>query len=59
MPLRWLGERKMKQRMRGWLTLRMPAKQKAVLDQFADEREISVGEAARQLIAAGLEAKKW
>ncbi len=49
----------MRQKYSSMLTARMPSKQRAALEQFADEQEVSVGEAVRMLIAAGLEAKKW
>ena len=49
----------MRQKYSSMLTARMPSKQSAALEQFADEQEVSVGEAVRMLIAAGLEAKKW
>ena len=48
----------MKQRMRSWLSAKIPSKQRAELDKYADENEISVSEAVRTLITAGLEAKK-
>jgi hypothetical protein len=48
----------MKQRMRSWLSAKIPSKQRAEIDKFADENEISMGEAVRTLIAAGLEAKR-
>jgi len=53
------GEKEMRQKYSTILTARMPAPQRAALEQFADEQEVSTSEAVRMLIAAGLEAKKW
>jgi hypothetical protein len=50
--------RKMKRKMQSWLSARLPSKQRAAIDQFADENEVSMGEAVRVLLAAGLEAQK-
>lgn len=49
----------MRQKYSTMLTARMPSKQRAALEQFADEQEVSTSEAVRMLIAAGLEAKQW
>lgn len=49
---------KMKRRMQSWLSAKIPSKQRAELDKYADENEISVSEAVRTLITAGLEAKR-
>ncbi|MDI9417936.1 MAG: hypothetical protein QM438_09355 [Euryarchaeota archaeon] len=59
MPTVGIGEKEMRQKYSTMLTARMPAPQRAALEQFADDQEVSVGEAVRMLIAAGLEAKKW
>ncbi len=48
----------MRRRMQSWLSAKLPSKQRAEIDKYADENEISMGEAVRVLIAAGLEAKK-
>jgi hypothetical protein len=34
--------RKMKRKMQSWLSARLPSKQRAAIDQFADENEVSM-----------------